>query len=96
MFTKAEVLENTMSDLEKHHIGFGQEKRRNPLIRIVISGLRMLPKFWFYVENGRVMLSLSVHIEARHDLFAGAFAIIRFAENIFDLFCRKIPKIFKL
>ena len=41
------MLENTMSDLEKHHIGFGQEKRRNPLIWIVISGLRMLPKFWF-------------------------------------------------
>ena len=40
---------NSMSDLEKHHIGFGQEKRRNPLIRIVISGLRMPPKFWFFV-----------------------------------------------
>jgi hypothetical protein len=52
VFTEAEVLENTMSDLEKHHIGFGQEKRRNPLIRIVISGLRMLPKFWFSCRHG--------------------------------------------
>jgi hypothetical protein len=51
VFTEAEVLENTMSDLEKHHIGCGQEKRRNPLIRIVISGLRMLPKLWFFVQG---------------------------------------------
>ena len=66
MFTEAEVLENTMSDLEKHHIGFGQEKRRNPLIRIVISGLRMLPfhlikvQFLHLVFHFRVIQFLSL------------------------------------